>query len=309
MKQAIHQSGYALLVFILLLIGSVSFPLISYVKALNDSNKNGVATAKIADLTQVKKNLLTYAALVPELNSTDSSNVPYADDRVPGPGYLPCPDTDGDGASNAPCGAGVNWVVGRVPVRITSRNYSFINNVKGAHEELIWYAVDARYVIQNSDYNNPPIQRYAPLNPGNPGASNHVLTLNGENDFVAILFYANAPLVGQSRTSNSISDYLEGENADGDADFVSQASTSNFNDLVIGIRHSEWVSEMRKRVQPQVASLCNPLNLDPDAPHWFNSCHNDDGGGGTICPDDGDTATLSNPVGSDWRNDSVANCP
>lgn len=305
-----QQAGYALLIFILLIIGAVSFPLMSYVKTLNESAEQSLEKNKIKDLIQVKKNLLTYAAMVPELNSTDTSNVPYANDRVPGPGYFPCPDTDGDGLSDSTCvSAGANWVVGRVPLRITSRNYSFINNVKGANEQLLWYAVDARYVIRNDDYNNPPIRRYAPLNPGSPGVGNHFLTLNGEEDFVVILFYANSPLSGQSRHSNSPSDYLESENADGDADFSKQAMSDNFNDLVIGIRHSEWAAEMRKRVASQVDFLCDVANLTSDEPHWFNSCHNDDGTGGVICPDDGDVTTASNPVGSDWRNDAVVGCP
>ncbi len=50
-----------------------------------------------------------------------------------------------------------------------------------------------------------------------------------------IVLVAGSPLEEQTRTNKmDITNYLEGENADGDAYFISQQTTSHFNDLVCG---------------------------------------------------------------------------
>lgn len=297
------QKGYALLLFLLVIVGTVSTYVLIDAKNALFSIVNNKSTEQSKRLMLIKSRLLNYAISIPELYSTDTNNNPYPSNRIPAPGYLPCPDTNGDGAMNSPCGQGTGFAAGRLPIKISSRNFTFLN-VSPTTDNTIFYVVDSRYVIQNSDFNNPPVQRYAPLNGLTPAQAN--LTLNSQNDFVALIFDAGQPLNGQTRVNNVIANYLEGENANGDALFVSGLESDVFNDQVVGITRSEWLAAVRKRIEPQASNLCAGSATDPQ---WFNACHNDDGGGGTLCPDDGDVFTTSNPVGSNWRNDVQIGCP
>ena len=297
------QKGYALLLFLLVIVGTVSTYVLIDAKNALFSIVNNKSTEQSKKMGLIKSRLLNYAISIPELYSTDTNNNPYPSNRIPAPGYLPCPDTNGDGAMNAPCGQGAGFAIGRLPIKISSRNFTFLN-VSPTTDNTIFYVVDSRYVIQNSDFNNPPVQRYAPLNGSTPTQAN--LTLNSQNDFVVIIFDGGQSLSGQTRVNNLVLNYLDGENSDGDADFISGLESEVFNDKVVGITRNEWLAAVRKRIKPQKNSLCALPSTDS---HWFNTCHNDDGGGGTQCPDDGDGTTTSNPVGSNWRNDVQIGCP
>lgn len=102
-----------------------------------------------------------------------------------------------------------------------------------------------------------------------------------------VLVYAGEPLSGQSQTVSTlanISDYLELENADGDADFISSfsdpapvANNPKFNDYVIPITRAEWNAAMLSRISMDADGNNVPdLCVDPASAagqlHWFNDC-------------------------------------
>lgn len=244
------------------------------------------------ELQRIKEKMLTYAVLQPEIFGTDSgSTVKRAQEDIPGPGYFPCPDTDGDGDSNAPCGgSGATFVIGLVPESVSSRSFTFIDR----HQKLgqYWFAVDARFLTQNPDYfYDSKNRRFVPLNRTSPATAS--LTLDGRTDIVMVLIYSGDPIGGQSQGSPSLANigkFLELENADGDADFISKyadpspvANAPKFNDFVIPITRNEWNAAVLSRVSKDlltgtaagtapdnVPDLCDAIAITDL--HWFNGC-------------------------------------
>lgn len=305
------QQGYVLLVIVMILVTLSVVPMMSGVLNSAKLQKSRIDTQRMENLLQVKAQLLFYAQSVPEIYSTDTNGNAYPANLIPGPGYLPCPDTDNDGIMNTPCGMGNTYAVGRMPVKAGTRLFSFMPQPIG--DALIWYAVDSRYVIQNTDYHNgstgdgyPDPKRYAPLNTNSPGAGVLRLATDAANPLVVVLLDAGDPLANQTgRISSVINDYLEGENADGDNTFSQEPKTTSFNDLVVTISLQEWQDAVTDRLLTQKALLCN---LDENTPHWFNRCHNDDGSSSQgLCPSEGLPPAESNPVGCDWR--TTLGCP
>lgn len=297
------QSGVALLVFAMALILGVATVSSIYIVNMKEFVALENTKKKVERLNGIKERLLEFAVFNPEIYATDTNNVPQPLNRIPGPGFFPCPDSDNDGISNTPCGVGAAYTIGRLPVSIRSRSFVLLNSVK--ERELIWYAVDSRYVVQNSDFNNPPTQRFAPLNTNNPGGAALNLNNGAQPNVVAIIFYAGSALPGQNtRVSDQVSDYLDGENADGDADFTQNGNPASFNDVVVSISHAEWVAAVQSRVESEKTGLCQQLPLGTEA-HWFNPCNND-AAADANCP--GDLNVLNdNPVGGNWRG--VLGCP
>ena len=249
----------------------------------------------INHLKRIKEKMLTYAVLHPEIYS-DSVN-------VPGIGYFPCPDQNGDGAIDAPdspCGTdalGTNelFTMGMVPFKIGTRNFSFIDSLSDNH--LYWYAVDSRLVNSSARFATATSQRFSTINneleplvqieaavlaaagipdPG-PIAP---MTLDGKDQIVMVLFYAGPPLAGQTRPSNNPADYLEQPAivAGLPLDFQSVGvNPDTFNDYVIPITRREWESAMLSRVSRDI----NPEDTIPDAcdllapvqpADWFEEC-------------------------------------
>jgi hypothetical protein len=82
-------------------------------------------------LREAKSSLIVYATLYAEYyNATNS-----------GPGYLPCPDTNGDGDENAPCGANI---LGSLPQSIAlptlGKNFP-LSTFNASIDERFWYSV------------------------------------------------------------------------------------------------------------------------------------------------------------------------
>ena len=312
-KTAKNQSGFIVLLGMLMLVvgASVWFGNVGNLRtemmAIKQVNEQG------RELQQVKDKMLAYAVFQPELFGTLSgTSTLQTSEKVPGPGYFPCPDATGDGESNAPCGSGSSVIIGRVPIQISSRFFGFLNQV--TVKDSFWYAVDTRFLVQNTDYNNfgataeVKSRRYAPLNVDDPVLAS--LTLDGVTDIVMVLFHAGDALSGQDRSSSAVSNYLEDENNDGDTAFITYHSTARFNDTVIAITREEWNAAMLARVSQDI----NPVDNTPDLcaipatdPHWFNACNNvyKTGSDGANCASDG--SGMDNQLGQDWR--SVLGCP
>lgn len=282
-SSADYQQGYALLLLVLMLFMAGSALLYSTMGPQANKLKHQASQKQMDLLEQAKANLLLHAVSIPELYATNSNGNFYAGNRIPSPGYLPCPDTNNDGSSNTPCGQGQDIVLGRLPAGLATRHFRFIDN--RSSPVFIWYAVDSRYVIQNSDYNNPPIQRFAPLNSNIPGEGR--IKLDNQTNLVALIFISDQiPAANTDLLSIGLNNLID----------PSLNQFTRQNTRSVAISHQEWRNQVQGRVQNQQAALCQ---LDPLLPHWFNQCNNPESPS-TECPVINDGRD-NNPVGSNWR--------
>lgn len=276
-SSAPYQQGYALLLLVLMLFMAGSAMLYSTMGPQANKLKHQASQKQMDMLEQAKANLLLHAVSIPELYATEPVT------NVPSPGYLPCPDTNNDGRSNTPCGQGREIAIGRLPSSLANRHFRFIDN--RSSPVFIWYVIDSRYVIHNSDFNNPPTQRYAPLNRAKPG--NGRIQLDNQTDLVALIFISNQiPASGTDLSSITLDNLVN----------PTQHRFTRQNTRAVAISHQEWRTQVQGRVQNQRAALCQ---LDPLLPHWFNECNNPDSPS-TECPAIND-GRKNNPAGSNWR--------
>jgi len=181
MKKLSKQSGAVLLVLMLVLIVGSSYMLVTSLNANVVTQIDSEETYSV--LNQAKQALIAYALTVPERSAAVI---------LPGPGYLPCPDTDNDG--NANCGVAT---VGRLPYG-TLGEAALVDD-SGAS---LWYALDVNYM----DIGAP----FTPLNSETVGQ----LSIDGQGDIVAVIIAPGNSLTGQQRelAVNNIANYLENDN-------------------------------------------------------------------------------------------------
>ncbi|MDG6778653.1 hypothetical protein QCB44_08040 [Thiomicrorhabdus sp. zzn3] len=261
----------------------------------------------LMELQSIKDRMLAYAILHPEI---------YSDESItPGVGYFPCPDINGDGLSDGPCGytSGINqlFVIGRVPERISNHFFSFIDS--DLDPSLYWMAVDSRLVNDHGFFQFTTAKRFAPVNTNldtevKDQSNNDVapLLVDGKDEIVMALFYAGPPLSGQSRTSNSITDYLEQPAINNGYNINFQSVGANndvFNDYVITITRGEWEAALLSRISQDVSpqdgtpDLCN--SVTDGIEHWFNDCSYINPVSRPVFTCDG--TTFDNLAGQGWR--------
>lgn len=273
----LKQQGYILLGLLLIVFLAGSFAL------LKNQTKNYKQASEIQQrlkaLKGIKQRLLIHAQQVPQLYATNADKKFFESSRIDPPGYLPCPNTDlkPEAKANVPCGRGMPYAHGRIPLAYRTRHFEILNN--RALLPYIWYVVDSRYVTENNDYtesNN--IFKFAPLNPNNPAKAN--LEFNQLDNLVALLIW---PLDKEEIT---------------DLDSFSLDKFTNQNSLVVTITHQEWVESITQVIEPQKEYLCQ---LDASAKHWFNNCtrRTDRQTGCQIL--DKSQQDETNPLGSNWR--------
>ncbi|WP_178861325.1 hypothetical protein [Thiomicrorhabdus cannonii] len=263
---------------------------------------------QLLELQAIKERMLAYAVLQPEIFSDQAV--------IPGVGYFPCPDTNGDGTADRPCGydSATNqlFVIGRVPTQETSHFFSFIDS--GIDPSLYWFAVDARLVDHHAYYAYDNALRFAPVSVQMPvevpdQSNNDVppLTVDGKDEIVMALFYAGPALSNQTRPSNSINDYLEQPTATlgYSINFQSVGATPDvFNDYVITITRKEWEAAMLARVsqdispQDGVPDLCSLVA--ENTADWFNACAYTHPTNRPVYTCDG--TAVNNLAGQDWRS-------
>ncbi|MEM7376750.1 MAG: hypothetical protein AAF460_04510 [Pseudomonadota bacterium] len=168
-------------------------------------------------LMQARSALIEYAVSYPQNYHSASS----------GPGKFPCPDSNGDGNSGPRCPA---LAVGLLP-RDFATSLGAIQELQretSTATEPLWWVVAAAH-------------RNRPAPSGSPSHAMvlnsdtvPLLTLDYRDDVIGLVIAPGPALAGQTRASGTLrlEDYLEGENADGDADF----SRSAGNDRVVAIR-------------------------------------------------------------------------
>ena len=233
-----RQEGAVLLLTMLVLLITASYVLVNKLNAAAAQAFRDEQTA--TTLARAKQVLIGYAASYPDrLTVTDADA---------GPGFLPCPDTDNDGSSEASCGPVSDTVeIGRLPWKTLD-----LDNTKDAGGETLWYAV-------SGDFRSNP--KTTPLNSETQGQ----LFLDGVGGVVAVLFAPGPSFSGQNRASDNAPDYLEGENGDDppDINFASVAA-GEFNDQVLAITRAELMAAVEKRVLGEFARVYERYRSDPD---------------------------------------------
>lgn len=160
------------------------------------------------------------------------------------PGSLPCPDINNDGISETTVGvSGGNCpnYIGRLPWRTLA-----LTDIRDSNGERLWYVLssDAR------DY------QYLPIN---SKSVTGLLQVDGSAHQVAVIFAPGLAISPQQRgdqtQQNSVGNYLEGENANGDNLFVSQFQADPaFNDKLKVLSSANVFRKVERLVLQQIAA-------------------------------------------------------
>ncbi len=205
--------------------------------------------AQIERLEAAKQQLLAFAALTPVLYATDANGTLTDNEKIPGPGYLPCPDLNQDGTQEPDCGgtATAPYVTGQLPIKNTTRSFTF-DPLATSGSIAIQYTVSDPFVYQSNRYNtaeNPSI--YTPLNSDTLNTL-PTLSINGQSGFIVVLL-----LPGQ-----------DGSIAAANQNTPSFTTVNN-DDLILGITTAEWQTAAQ-------TSACYLKTHPPrNLPGWYDS--------------------------------------
>ena len=193
-------------------------------------------------MREAKEALIAYAALYAEYYSTILP--------APGPGYLPCPDSNNDGNEGPACPA-----LGRLPQSIVLPNGNIfsLSDYNADIDEQFWYSVSATF-------NRSALGE---LNSSTISAT----TLDGQTRIAAVIIAPGAANAGQSRPSNNSNRYLEDSNTAA-PDFVSSTAVNPdlFNDRVLAITIDEIMGPVTRHV-------ANLIKAELDAYHLVNAAY------------------------------------
>lgn len=237
-----NQQGVVLLLFVVALfsVGSTLF-----LTALNNNRakQNRDLDAAMA-LKAVKEQIVAFATLGPEHFGAAGA----------GPGHLFCPDTNGNGLSNSPCGANA---LGRLPQSITTLiGTTQLSNYGIGQDQAIWFALD------DSLRSNPASIFNSTTVPS--------LTIDGVTGYVAVLIAPGEANSLQTRPSNSATNYLEAGNSASPSFVTSDPlAPANFTDRLLGIEFDEVITPVTARVAETIKALL-------DAYHGSSGSYPDD---------------------------------
>ncbi len=209
------QSGIALIMFLVVLILGGGY---AFYRSANIGFGSSQRDAKVyAALARAKEALIARAV-------TDANR----------PGSLPCPDIIGDGKAAmftlTQCPNYVGWLPW------ITLDLPELADDTGTR---LWYALSP--TLRDDDSAQP-------INSDTPAA----LRIDGGGEIAAIIIAPRGALTGQTRPSNNAADYLEGDNANGDANYVSGPTSNSFNDVVAIITRQELMAAVEKRVANEV---------------------------------------------------------
>jgi hypothetical protein len=176
------------------------------------------------------------------------------------PGSLPCPDliTNNAGLNNYPGdGKSDMFTLTQCPSYIGWLPWATIDLPESTDETgtRLWYALAPSLRDDDSAY---------PINSDTAMA----LRVDGGGEIAAIIIAPGAALAGQNRPSNNPADYLEGDNANGDFNYVSGPAGPALNDFITIITRQELMAAVEKRVASEV-KVC----LEQHALATANSLH------------------------------------
>lgn len=217
-----RQRGVILLAFFIVLFLAAAGAIITVLD--NSTLTQQRSSETMVALRQAKEALIAYATLYADNYSATNA----------GPGYLPCPDTNGSNAENAPCGANS---LGRLPTTIilpSGSNFS-LSEFNNDIDEQFWYSVDNNF-------------RRNPLGVLN-SSTGSTITLDGQGGIAAVILAPGDITGSQARPSNASDRYLEASNTNAPT-FVSSDAVdpTNFNDRVLTITTDEIMTPVTRRV-------------------------------------------------------------
>jgi type II secretory pathway pseudopilin PulG len=254
----VTQRGAILIILLVLIVVGIAAILVNSLTSTGAKNARQQNTA--AALAQAKAALIGYAI---SYGDTHSNQVP---------GYLPCPDTDGDNGlqsegvgeySTSSCNSSPSTnqdvsVIGRLPWKTLD-----LSTFRDGDGECLWYAVSGTYK------NNPPTGL---MNWDTNGqflayaSDGTLLTTDSNNQVVAVIFAPGAPLNTQNRTPDgsapicggnyTVANYLDSgtvnsvnfNNADiASGKFIQGASGGNINDQMVFITRRDIWNAVQKR--------------------------------------------------------------
>ena len=215
------QKGVALLVAMMVLLAGSAFFLVN-------GYRSDLHQERLDSLLSAKQALIAYA-----VNYADN----YGHNTRGGTGRLPCPALTRQSTPARSCGTNA---IGYLPsVWMRNGRLMEIDYLERFLDKDIWYAVSADH-------------RYNPsFNTLNSYRGDNLLTVDSDQDVVAVLLAPGQPLKNQYRNGDNslsaasvINEYLEGENADTDNEFT----VTGANDLLVAIRRDELLPLMERRI-------------------------------------------------------------
>ena len=190
----------------------------------------------------------TEAALAAARDALIGYAVSYPDQHSGrhGPGYLPCPDTNGNGSPNTPCR---RKSLGRLPWRRLG-----LHDPRDGAGERLWYALADNFRANG--------HKHRPLN----GETAAELVLDGRTGIAAVIVAPGPPLPFQDRARDRFDParYLEGGNeTPGDAAYTTRGAPpvppgtvpDRFNDRVVAISRDDLMAAAARRVLAEVREL------------------------------------------------------
>ena len=211
------QRGAALLALVLALALGSGLVTIEWLEAA--ARASHAARRTEAALAAARDALIGYAVSYPDQHSGRH-----------GPGYLPCPDTSGNGSPNTPCPAAA---LGRLPWRRLG-----LHDPRDGAGERLWYALDRRFRANG--------YKHRPLN----GETAADLVVDARGGVAAVILAPGPALPFQDRVRDRFdpAQYLEGGNeTPGDGTYVSRNAPparphDRFNDRVAAISRDELMA-------------------------------------------------------------------
>lgn len=223
---AAQRGAVVLLLLLILAVSTASYFLVKRLNSRNIDIRRDKITA--VALAQAKAALIGRAASDPNR-----------------PGEIPCPDVDNDGQSafSTTC----TFLVGRLPW-FTLR----LPDLRDGYGERLWYALANDFHATGSTT--------TALNTSTSGRLSVIGTPTA-NDVIAIVFSPGPALGNQSRDStnaNSVMNYLEGENANGDTLYETRDASDTFNDKLLTITFNDLFFAVTHRVASEIGIQLTP---------------------------------------------------
>ena len=264
MQQTINkrtQGGAALLIFALIVTIGLLGAFFGKLNSTSQSAERGQISS--ASLAQAKEALIGYATTYRDTNPNQVF------------GFMPCPDTNGDGDAEATCGATDVSVIGRLPWKTLG-----LPPLRDGAGECLWYAVSGS--VKNSP-------KAAVLNWDSLGqfiiqdASGTALASSAANERpLAIVLAANAPLGTQSRTtastsecglSNTAGDYFEGIGTFSTGSTTLKLANADSVRTLVNNDQGRWITnkEIFDRIKKRSDFKTDIDNLIDDLQNYLNN--------------------------------------
>lgn len=195
----------------------------------------GITTALVTQLSPNRLNSAQQASTSQALDTTVQALIGFSL-RQAVPGVLPCPDTTGDGLPNVQ-GATCVDQLGLVPYRLLG-----LDDLTDATGATLWYAVSLNMLANAATIKNSSLPS--------------TLTLDGEA-VAAVVIAPGQAIAGQTRLALSVTNFLEGLNADGNRDDYSSVNNATQNDQLLAVRRETLWPMVETLASNSAATLLN----------------------------------------------------